>query len=381
MAAIRWQNSADFVVLAVAMYLMLRWSRQARALRLALSILALRVAALVTRQLNLLITSWVLDAATGLALLVLVIAFQPELRRAVMRIDLLGRTKPQRQLPVWAAVAAAAGDLAAEKCGALIIIVQDDSIDELVSGGVMLGSRVSPELLQAIFQKGSPIHDGAAVVEGDQLTRARVFLPLTQRAAPAHYGTRHRAAIGLTERSDAMVIVVSEERGEMTFVHEGRAALMSSQEALLSQLQTIVPAEADRRKARHTHRTSELGMVGAALGLSAVIWSVTFLLPGRTVRMQAVPIEFSDVPAGLTIASQSTTAIQVWVRASDFVFDSFNLAELVARCDLATARAGTNVVHLDSSAIDVPPGIKVESWTPRELQVRLESAAPAPRPH
>jgi hypothetical protein len=178
-----------------------------------------------------------------------------------------------------------------------------------------------------------------------------------------------------------MVIVVSEERGEMTFVREGRAALMSSQEALLSQLRTIVPAEADRRKARLTHRTSELGMVGAALGLSAVIWSVTFLLPGRTVRMQAVPIEFSDVPAGLTIASQSATAIQVWVRASDFVFDSFNLGELVARCDLATARAGNNVVHLDSSAIDVPPGIKVESWTPRELNVRLESAAPAPRPH
>src|SRR5215467_13605207 len=73
----------------------------------------------------------------------------------------------------------------------------------------------------------------------------------------------------------------------------------------------------------------------------------------------SVPIELSDVPAGLTIASQSATAVQVWVRASDFVFDSFNLSELVARCDLANAHAGNNVVRLDSSAIDVPPGIKI----------------------
>jgi len=376
MAAIRWQSAADFVVLAIAMYLTLRWSRQARALRLALSILALRVAALVTRQLNLLITSWVLDAATVVALLILVIAFQPELRRAVMRIDFFGRTPPQRQLPVWAAVASAAASLAAAKCGALIVIVQDDSIAELVSGGVTLGSRVSPELLQAIFQKSSPIHDGAAVVEGDQLVRARVFLPLTQRSAPGHYGTRHRAAMGLSERSDAMVIVVSEERGEMTFVHEGQTVAMPTQDALLSTLRTMVPADADRRKTRHPRRTAELGIVGAALALSVLVWSVTFLLPGQSVRMQAVPIEFSDVPAGLTIASQSATAVQVWVRASDFVFDSFNLSELVARCDLANAHAGNNVVRLDSSAIDVPPGIKIEGWTPRELQVRLESSGP-----
>jgi diadenylate cyclase len=377
MTAIRWQSAADFVVLAIAMYLMLRWSRQARALRLALSILVLRVAALVTRQLNLLITSWVLDAATVVALLVLVIAFQPELRRAVMRVDLFGRTPPQRQLPVWAAVASAAGSLAEAKTGALIVIVQDDSIAELVTGGVTLGSRVSPELLQAIFQKSSPIHDGAVVIEGDQLVRARVFLPLTQRQAPARFGTRHRAAIGLAERSDAIVIVVSEERGEMTVVREGRAALMATQEALLSELRTIVPSDADRRKTRHARRAAELGSVAAALALSVLIWSVTFLVPGHSVRMQAVPIEFSGVPAGLTIASQSANAVQVWIRASDFVFDSFDLGELVARCDLANAHTGNNVVRLDASAIDVPPGIRIEGWTPHELQVRLESPAGA----
>jgi len=372
MTAIRWQSAADVVVLAVAIYLLLRWSREARALRLAVSILALRVAALVTRQLNLIITSWVLDAATIVALLILVIAFQPEIRRAVMRMDFFGRASPERQLPVWAAVASAAGALADDRCGALIVVVQEASIAELVTGGVMLGSRVSPELLQAIFQKSSPIHDGAVVIEGDQLVRARVFLPLTQRSAPERYGTRHRAALGITERSDAIVVVVSEERGEITLMSEGRAHPVPNQEALLGVLRTIAPSGSDRsRRPRRAPRWEEFGIGMAALALSVIIWTVTFLLPGRSVRMQTVPVEFNDVPPGLTIASQSADSVQVWVRASDFVLDSLNLGGLVARCNLANAHPGLNVVRLDASAVAVPPGIRLEGWTPHELQVRL----------
>jgi uncharacterized protein (TIGR00159 family) len=376
--AVRWQSAADVIVLAVAIYLLLRWSREARALRLAVSILALRVAALLTRQLNLVITTWVIDAATIVALLVLVIAFQPELRRAVMRMDLFGRAAPERRLPVWAAVASAAGALARGRCGALIVVVQEDSIAELVTGGITLGSRVSPEILQAIFQKSSPIHDGAVVIEGDQLVTARLFLPLTLRPAPEHYGTRHRAALGLTERSDAIVVVVSEERGEITVMREGRADLVPDQEALLATLRTSRRIDADRaRGPRHGARTADLRIGAVAVGLAVGIWCVTFLLPGRSVRVQTVPIEFSDVPPHLTISGQSTDAVQVWVRASDFVFDSLNLGALVARCNLAGAHEGNNTVRLDASAVQMPPGIKLEGWTPHQLQVRLTSSSSA----
>jgi diadenylate cyclase len=375
-AAFRWQSAADVLVLATAIYWLLRWSREARALRLALSILTLRVSALVASQLDLIITSWVLDAATIVALMILVIAFQPELRRAVMRMDFFGRASPERRLSIWTAVASAAGALADAKCGALIVIVQEDSVSELVAGGVMLGSRVAPEMLQAVFQKTSPIHDGAVVIEGDQLVRAKVFLPLTQRVAPDRYGTRHRAALGLTERSDAMVVVVSEERGEISLMREGRAELMKDQDALLAALRTMAPAESER--SRRSLRTLDVGIGIAAFALSVAIWSVTFLLPGRSVRIQTVPIEFNDVPAGLTIASQSAESLQVWVRASDFVFNSLSLGAVVARCDLAAAHEGVNVVHLDSSAVELPPGIKLEGWTPHELSIRLTASPGAP---
>src|SRR5262245_42720205 len=371
MAAFRWQSIVDFVVLAAAISLLLRWSLEARALRLALSVLLLRLAALISEQLGLLITSWVLDAATVVALLVLVVVFQPELRRAVMRLDLPGRAAHERQLPVLAAVSAAAFALARDRCGALIVSVQDDSVAELVTGGVAMAARVSPELLQALFQKSSPLHDGAVIVDGDQITVAGAILPLTQRRVPDHFGTRHRAGLGLSERSDARVVVVSEERGEVTLMHEGRADLMRAPDELVSALTIENPRSTKKPSQARSRLRLTGGVVAASLGLSALVWGLTFLVPGTAVRVETVPIEFTNVPPGLMINAQSVEGVQVWLRATDFIFGSVNVSELVARCDLSQARPGSNVVRLSASMLAVPPGVRVESLSPRQLRVDL----------
>jgi uncharacterized protein (TIGR00159 family) len=371
----RWQSIVDFIALAAAMYLLLRWSREARALRLALSILALRVGALLANQLELLITSWILDAATVLTLLVLVIGFQPELRRAVMRLDLPGRSAHEGQLPALAAIATAAQALAKARVGALIVLVQDDSIGELVTGGVAIDARVSPELLLTIFQKNSPLHDGAVVVDGDQIARAGVILPLSQRRVPDHFGTRHRAAMGLTERSDAVVLVVSEERGAITMMREGSAQALADGDAVLTGLRSSQPvASTKRRGNRRTDRRAVFTLVTTSLALSALIWSATFLLPGRSVRVQTVPVEFTNVPTGMTIAAQSAETLQVWLRGTEFVLGSVNLAGLVARCDLSSAHEGTNVIRLRPSMLEAPPGVRVEGLAPQQLRVRLTTS-------
>ncbi len=380
MAALRWQGAVDFVVLTIAMALLLRWSTEARALRLALSIVALRVGALLTDQLGLLITSWVLDAATVLALLVLVVAFQPELRRAVMRLDLPGRAARESQLPVLASVAGAAFALARIRCGALIVVLEDDSVAELITSGVPIAARVSPELLLAIFQKASPLHDGAVIIDGDQVTQAGAILPLTQRPVPEEYGTRHRAGLGLSERSDASVIVVSEERGTVTLMREGVASAVADADALVETLKdTTRPETARPHQTRHRRRVTA-GVVAASIVLSVLVWSATFLLPGKSVRVQSVPVEFTNVPNGLVIDSQSAESLQVWLRGTDFIFGSVSLADLVARADLAQAHAGKNVVLVDASMLDIPLGIRVERLEPRVLHVTLTSPPSGARP-
>jgi uncharacterized protein (TIGR00159 family) len=372
---LRWQGGVDFVVLVVAIYLLLKWGREARALRLSLTILALRIGALLARQLDLLITSWVLDASTVVTLLALLVIFQPELRRALMRLDVSGRTHHDSDSHVVSAIVAAAWTLAKARCGALIVIARKDSLSELVTAGVTLGGNVSRGILEAVFQKGSPLHDGAVIIEGDVVSRVSAILPLTQRRdLPARYGTRHRAALGLTERSDAVVIVVSEERGEVTMMSEGQIRLMDNAgelERSLAQLTTRLSSR--RRMSLRAFRPPALGLKMAALALSALVWSVTFMFPGRSVRMRTVPVEFTDMPPGLTIVSQSTNTVQLWLRSNDFLINSVNLDALVARCDLARAHEGVNRIVLGAGAFDVPFGLRVEAIAPREVSVRLES--------
>ena len=379
MSALRWQSIVDFLVLAVGLYLLLRWSREARALRLALSLLALRVGALLARQLGLLITGWVLDAATVVVILALVVVFQPELRRALMRFDFSGRVSQGHRTPVVSAISAAVWSLARSRCGALIVITRKDSIAELVTTGVRLDGRLSAEILEAIFQKGSAVHDGAAIIDGDMISSVGAILPLTQRTAvPEAYGTRHRAGMGLAERSDALVVVVSEERGEATLMHGNQMAAIRSESDLATALSSFTTAPADgMSNPLRTLRPVNLRLPAAALALSAMVWGVTFLFPGASVRVRSVPLEFTHVPPGLSIASQSVDTVDVWLRGSDFILDSVDLEALVARCDLAGAHEGTNAIEVAPDAIDLPLGLRIQGIAPRRVTIRLSSNSPA----
>jgi diadenylate cyclase len=377
-SAIRWQSAVDFFVLALGIYLLLRWSREARSLRLALGILALRVGSIMARHLGLLITGWVCDAATIVVILALVVVFQPELRRALMRLDLAGRAIRENQASVTTAVSEAVWSLARNRCGALLAIAGRDDIDELVTAGVKLDGQVSAPILQAIFQKGSAVHDGAAIIEGDRLLRVGVILPLTQRTkVPERFGTRHRAAMGLAERTDALVLVISEERGEVTLMRGDRMWPVPDQPGLVAALSAFATTPASGASSvLPALRPTDFKLPATALSLAAMVWCVAFLFPGASVRVRSVPLEFTHVPPGLTIASQSVDTVEVWLRGSDFVLDSVDLEALVARCDLGAAHEGSSIVQVTADAFDLPPGLRIESIAPRRVALSLAHPAP-----
>lgn len=326
-------------------------------------------------QLNLLITRWILEGAALLAVLILVTVFQPELRHAFARLDVMPWFSRRRETltPTLKTIAGAVFSLARARRGALIVIVRRDPVDELVRGGVPLGGHISQEIIEAIFRKVSPVHDGATIVEGDEITRVAAILPLTHRDdMPKQFGTRHRAAMGLAEQCDALVLVASEERSEVTLVHGRDVRPVQTVEELERAFQELVRVGQPQPSLfRRVFAREEMGLKMTALALAAVLWSITFVAPGTAVRTQVIPIEFMRLPRGLALASQSAESVQVQLRGSSWLLDSVSLDTVSATLDLGQLREGSHTLTVGIERINAPLGVRVVSVAPRQIRVQL----------
>jgi diadenylate cyclase len=216
----------DILLISLSIYwvlLLIRGTTAMTVLRGAGVILV--VAFLLSRALNLEVVSWVLRNSVAGLLLAVAVIFQPEIRRALERIGRTGLTsflqRPERRHTLDS-VMKAAMRLGRQQYGALIVIERETGTGEVVDTGVRLDAEVTYELLVNLFVPNSPLHDGAAVIRGDRIVAAGCTLPLSDSPLPSEYGMRHRAAVGITESTDAVVVVVSEERGEVSICANGR---------------------------------------------------------------------------------------------------------------------------------------------------------------
>jgi diadenylate cyclase len=369
---LRWQSVVDFVVLAPSIYLLLRWSRDARALRVTIGILALEAGALVAGRFDLVITVWVLHAAAVGAGVVLIVLFQPELRHALSMLEVALKRSDRRSVLSQAleVVSTAAFSLAGAGRGALLVLTRHDSVNELLQGGVPLGGHVSPEILEAVFRKVSPVHDGATIVEGDRITRVGALLPLSHsEKLPRKWGTRHRAGMGLAERSDAVVVVASEERGDVTLMRDGAFRRVDSAADMLNELKTLFTSQ-DKVLSTEYFRRSELLLQGVAIVLAVIIVAATPLVAGTVVRMRTVPIEVTNLARDLRIQDQSAVVAQVQLRGNSRTLDSIEGTSLTARADVQSLSEGVHDVGLEIPRA-LPHGVTVEAILPERITLRL----------
>jgi diadenylate cyclase len=221
---------ADIAITALLIYWLFSLIRGTRAVRLVLGVCFLFLVYGLALAFDLRLLVLILQNSAYVGLIALVVVFQPELRRALDRIGRLGSVGrliwPVDQPTVdrvAAQVAAAAARLSSAKHGALIVLERQTGLQEIAENGVMLNADLSAELLVTIFSPKTPLHDGAVVVRGATILAAAALLPSVETTIPAQrFGTRHKAALGMTEQTDAVVVVVSEESGQISLVERAR---------------------------------------------------------------------------------------------------------------------------------------------------------------
>ena len=220
----------DVLIVAFIIYLVLGFIKETRAQQLVRGLLVLAALFLISDFFELNALNWILKGATTFGLIAVIIIFQPELRRGLeymgrgsILAGRLARLDKNKAKDVIDAIVEAVDNFSATQTGALIVIEDQVSLGDIVESGTVLNAEVSAELLGHIFYKGSPLHDGATIIRNDKVYAAGCVLPLTGRLdINKELGTRHRAAIGITENSDAVTLIVSEENGVISVARGGK---------------------------------------------------------------------------------------------------------------------------------------------------------------
>jgi uncharacterized protein (TIGR00159 family) len=249
----------DILLVTVVIYRIFRIIRGTRAVQILVGLAVLMVAYVGAEFFELFTLHWILNGFLSSIILVVVVLFQNDIRRALAHVGMnsLFRYRESAAMGAQAIeeLMKASVSLANKRIGALIVLERGTNLRDHVEGGLEIGGRVSRELLLSIFLPYSPIHDGAVVIKDDKILWAGCFLPLTTRHdVDKELGTRHRAAVGITEETDAVVIVVSEERGAVSLALNGRITRDLEGASLRRVLTRLFPPPGETTKERRRRR-------------------------------------------------------------------------------------------------------------------------------
>lgn len=381
LASMRWQDAVDILLISFILYRIYVWLQGTRALRILIALAAIGLLYLLARWSGLFITTWTLQYLWAVILILLVVVFQSEIRQVLERISplsfFLGRPEVLDKL-VLDDVVRLAFALASKRTGALLVFQRRDILADYLQGGIPLDGRLSYEVLMSIFLPNSPTHDGAVVINGGRIVSVGCYLPLSGNPAlPRIFGSRHRAGIGITERSDALALIASEERGEISLAVEGKINSVPSPEELKKRLTMLLfKAEGDKGH-WPAILTSNLLPKALSLFLVFVLWG---FITGqqRTEIWLTVPLEFRNRPPQMEISGEPVNKVEVGIRGPRGVISGITQDQVRAHVDLSQYQRGLNYVRLSTDNFTVPLGTEVTKINPSSLRLRLEDVKSRP---
>lgn len=236
-------NILEIVIIAVIVYELLNWIMKTRAFTLLKGILVILIFTFIAFVLRLNTILWIIEKGSTMAVLALVVIFQPELRKALEQLgstnyllgNIVGSEKHDNMMTKESAsmLSKAVFQMAKVKTGALIVIEQNETLNDYIKTGIEIDGAISTGLIINTFEKNTPLHDGAVIIRGNRIAAATCYLPLSEnKNISKDLGTRHRAAFGISEVTDSITIVVSEETGGVSWVYRGKLIKVNEEKDL-----------------------------------------------------------------------------------------------------------------------------------------------------
>lgn len=233
----------DIIIVTVLLYQIFVWLKGTAGMQLLRGLLVVFVIYMVSQLLGLRILNWMMEKFVTIIFVVIIIVFQPEIRRALEKLgrgklfSKIGLQNFTKSSNIVRQIIDAAEKCSVEKIGGLIVLERNTGLNEFLESGVIVDAKVSEELLITIMTKGTPLHDGAVIIQGDHISAAGCLLPLSEsKLIDRRLGTRHRAAVGMSEQSDALVIVISEQTGTISVAENGYLSRFLTKELLEERL-------------------------------------------------------------------------------------------------------------------------------------------------
>jgi len=382
---IRAVDVLDVLLVSILFYLVIVWMRQARAGLPLIGMAILGGVYLAARQLELHLTAWIFQGFFAIFVIILVVIFQRELRQLFERIAVFGllrRRSGETSTDTQACLVRAVLEFQRQRVGALIVICGREPVDRHLEGGVPLDGRISEALLASLFDPHSVGHDGALVLSGDRAVAFSAQLPLSNDFKQiGSRGTRHSAALGLSERSDALSIVVSEERGTVSVARDGILRELAGPQALEAELREFselhrpgLPRRQRWLRALRAHWIERIAAVVLAVGLWAAF------VPGSQVleKTLPVPVQVENVPPGFVLDRVEPADAQLKLSGTRRDFFLLDPGKVEVQLDGAAIGTGRRSFELDRGDVELPAGFTLVELRPSRVRLSVRTAPLGP---
>jgi len=370
----------DIAIVALCIYIILLFIKRTRSFFLVNAVLTLLIISYLSQTLNLGLTRELLQPLFTFFFIIIVIVYQKEIRSLVDWFSLAGRNLTfLRQITTSSEISTvlvrALMQMAEDRTGAIIVLEGEYPLDDIVKGGFPLEGKVSLPLLLSIFDDNTPGHDGAVLIKDHIITSFGLHLPLAEHYDKfADFGTRHRAATGITENTDAIALVVSEEKGIVSYAQDGKLTKIKDKEELEELIRVFLKENIEEQKNPYlkTIFVDNFLMKLLAIVIALSLWFIFIYQTGFTTHEYTVPVEFRYIPDGEVVSSivPSDVTLDLVGRTSDF--NSLDPKKIRIVVDVSDTGGLYQEVQITKSIVQYPNYFTISRIYPSEVNIALK---------